>query len=82
MAQAKDTAAGGKEEGLHMTSSPGLKQLVVDWGSGTSIYSIMDGPWPLAWLWALGSASGRSPYWSWMAHLGQEARALIVLWKT
>lgn len=53
-----------------MTSNPGLKQLVVDWGSGTSIHSIMDGPWPLAWLWALVSASGRPPYWSWMAHLG------------
>lgn len=65
-----------------MRSSPGLKQLVVDWGSGTSIHSIMDGPWPLAWLWALVSTSGWPPYWSWMAHLGQEAHALIVRWKT
>lgn len=80
MAQAKDTAA-GEEEGPHMTSSPGLKQLLVDWGPGTSIHSIVDGPWPYAWLWALVSESGRPPYWSRMAHLGQEAHALIVLWK-
>ena len=63
VAQAKDAAA-GEEEGPHMTSSPGLKQLVVDWGPGTSIQSIVDGPWPFAWLWALVSESGHPRYWS------------------